>query len=117
MDKIFHEVLDAVLSFLMTLLPPALGAAVSMMVDEGITWGRMLARLLVGILVCYFVRGAVDAIVAPHPVVSQAIGFMIGMVAYKAAPGFITGCSAVLAELPGQLRDRVLALIPRKDPK
>ena len=117
MDKLFHEVLDAAGSFLMTLLPPALGAGVSMLVDDGITWTKMLARLLVGILVCYFVRGAVDVTIAPHPVVSQAIGFMVGMVAYKAAPGFIAATSAVLAELPGQLRDRLLALIPRKDPK
>lgn len=117
MDKLLHELLDTVVAFLLTLLPPALGATVSMLVDEGITWSKMLARLSVGILVCYFVRGAVDAIVAPHPVVSQAIGFMIGMVAYKSAPGFISGASTVIAELPGQLRDRLLALLPRKDSK
>jgi hypothetical protein len=117
MDKLFHEIFDTVLAFLITLLPPALGAGVSMLVDDAITWTKMLSRLLVGILVCYFVRGAVDAILSPHPVVSQAIGFMIGMVAYKAAPGFISGTSAVIAELPGQLRDRLLALFPRKDSK
>ena len=52
-----------------------------------------------------------------HPFVSQAIGFLVAMVAFKGAPGFIAGCSAVLAELPGKLSERLLALIPRKDPK
>ncbi len=117
MDKLFHEILDSLVAFLLTLIPPALGATVLMLVDDGITWTKMLARLSVGILVCYFVRGAIDVIFAPHPVVSQALGFMIGLVAYKAAPGFIAGASTVIAELPAQIRDRLLALFPRKDQK
>lgn len=117
MDKLLHEVADTILAFLLSLLPSALGATVSMMVDDGITWSRMLARLWVGIIVSYFIGRALDATFALHPFVTQAISFLIGMVAYKSAPGFIAACSAVLAELPGQLRDRALALFPKKDSK
>lgn len=117
MDKHLHEIADAILSFLISLVPSALGATVSMLVDDGITWGKMFARLWVGIVVSYFVKGALIAILSLHPFVVDAISFLTGMVAYKSAPGFISACSTVLAELPGQLRDRALAFLPKKDSK
>jgi hypothetical protein len=117
MDKLLHEAFETILSFLISLLPSALGATVSMMVDDGITWSKMFARLWVGIVVSYFVKGALIALLALHPFVTDAVSFLTGMVAYKSAPGFIAACSTVLAELPGQLRDRALAFLPKKDGK
>lgn len=117
MDKFLHEVADTILAFLISLLPSALGATVSMMVDDGITWGRMLARLWVGIVMSYFISRALDATLALHPFVTQAISFLIGMVAYKSAPGFIAGCATALGEAPALLRDKVLNLLPSKEKK
>ncbi len=92
--------------------------------DLGKTVGQSIAAAIapvmqvwVGIVVSYFMTNAVGAMISLHHFVAQAIGFVFGMIAFKAAPGFITGCSAVLAELPGKLSERLLALIPRKDPK
>jgi len=117
MDKHLHEIADAVLSFLISLVPSALGATVSMLVDDGITWGKMFARLWVGIVVSYFVKGALVALLSLHPFVVDAISFLTGMVAYKSAPGFIAGCSAAIAEAPGLIRDRLLAFLPSKEKK
>lgn len=117
MDKHLHEIADAVLSFLISLVPSALGATVSMLVDDGITWGKMFARLWVGIVVSYFVKGALVALLSLHPFVVDAISFLTGMVAYKSAPGFIAGCSAAIGEAPGLIRDRLLAFLPSKEKK
>lgn len=117
MDKFAHEVIDTILAFLMSLLPSALGATVSMMVDDGITWSKMLARLWVGVVMCYFMSRALEALFTLHPFVIQAISFLIGMVAYKSAPGFISGCATAAGEAPGMLRDRLLALLPSKEKK
>lgn len=117
MDKFLHEVVDTILAFLISLLPSALGATVSMMVDDGITWGRMLARLWVGIVMSYFISRALDATLALHPFVIQAISFLIGMVAYKSAPAFIAGCATALGEAPGLIRDKLIGFLPSKEKK
>ena len=105
------------LAFVVSLVPAGLGAVVSLLVEAGLTWGQRITQVWVGIVVSYFVTNAANALFGLHPFVSQAIGFLVAMVAFKGAPGFIAGCSAVLAELPGKLSERLLALIPRKDPK
>ena len=117
MDKILHEIVDTILAFLMSLLPSALGATVSMMVDDGITWSRMLARLWVGIVMSYFISRALGATLAIHPFVTQAISFLVGMVAYKSAPAFISGCATALGEAPSLIRDRLIAFLPSKEKK
>jgi putative Mn2+ efflux pump MntP len=117
MDKILHEILDTILAFIISLMPSALGATISLMVDDGITWSRMLARLWVGIVMSYFISRALTATFALHPFVIQAISFLIGMVAYKSAPGFIAGCASALGDAPGLLRDRLINLLPSKEKK
>jgi len=42
---------------------------------------------------------------------------MLGMVAFKTAPGFITGCATAAGELPGIIRDRLVAFLPAKKEK
>lgn len=117
MDKILHEILDTILAFIVSLVPSALGATINMMVDDGITWGKMLARLWVGIVMSYFISRALDASFALHPFVTQAVSFLIGMVAYKSAPGFIAGCATAFSEAPGLIRDRLIAFLPSKEKK
>ncbi len=117
MKDLLHEFGTWLLAFIVSLVPAGLGAVVSLLVEAGLTWGQRITQVWVGIVVSYFVTNAANAMFGLHPFVSQAIGFLVAMVAFKGAPGFIAGCSAVLAELPGKLSERLLALIPRKDPK
>lgn len=114
MEKLLHDMIEGVLAFLTGLIPPALGACVSLIYEPGLTWAQRALQLLVGITVSYFVTRAASAVYPFHPYVNQALGFIIGMIAYRAAPGFISGSAAVAAELPTQLRDRLFALLPRR---
>jgi hypothetical protein len=117
MDKLLHELIEGLLTFLAALVPPALGAIVSLLYETGLTWAQRATQLWVGVVVSYFIQRAAGALYPFHPFVLQAVGFILGMIAFKATPGFISGCSTVAAELPALLRDRVLALLPRKDKK
>ena len=112
-----HEAGMAVLTFLGGLVPAALGAAVSLTYETGLTWGQRAIQMLVGITVSFFVTNLASGIWSLNGYVAQAIGFVMGMIAFKATPKFISSCVTVAAELPGQLRDRLLAFFPKKDPK
>lgn len=115
MDKLIHEVGDALAAFLLGLLPSGLGAVVGLFYETGITWSRRFAQLSVGVIVSYFVTNAVGALWPLNPFVLQAIGFVVGMIAYKATPRFIASCTDMIAEAPSKIFERVLALFPRKD--
>lgn len=114
MDKLLHDLADAVLAFLASLLPSAIGAIVSMIYEPGLTWAQRAARLWVGVTVSYFVQRAGGAVFDLHPYVLQAVAFVTGMIAYRAAPAFVAGATTALGELPGLLRDRLVDLIPSK---
>ena len=115
MDKILHEIGDALLAFLLGLMPSALGAVVGLFYETGITWSRRFAQLSVGVIVSYFVTNAANALWPVDPFVRQAIGFVVGMIAFKATPRFIASCTDMIAEAPSKIFERVLALFPRKD--
>lgn len=117
MKEHIHDLASTLGAFLAGLVPSSLGAVVSLLYEPGLSWAQRVTQLWVGVVVSWFVVRAAGAIYAFHPFVLQAAGFVIGMIAYKAAPGFIAGCSTVLAELPGQARDRLLALFPKKEGK
>lgn len=117
MDKLFHELTATILTVLAGLVPAALGAAVSLAYESGLTWSRRFAQMSVGIVVSYFATGAIGAVFGFGPFVLQAIGFVVGMIAFKATPKFITACSDALASAPSRFVDRILALLPGKDAK
>lgn len=117
MEKLTHEILQAVLAFLASLVPSAIGAIVSMTYESGLTWAQRAVRLWVGVTVSYFVQRAGGAIFDLHPYVLQSVAFVTGMIAYRAAPAFTTGAATALGELPTMLRDRLIDLLPSKKEK
>jgi len=117
MDKLFHELTATALTFLAGLVPAALGAAVSLAYESGLTWSRRFAQMSVGIVVNYFATGAIGAVFGFGPFVLQATGFVVGMIAFKATPKFIAACSDAIATAPTRLLDRLIALLPGKDAK
>ncbi|HET9510007.1 MAG TPA: hypothetical protein VFO80_02560 [Sphingomonas sp.] len=115
MDKAtLQHALDVIGAFLLGLMPAALGAAVSLAYEKGLTWGDRFVQFSVGVIVSWFATRAVGAIMQLDPFVLQGVAFTLGMIAFKAAPGFVSSSAAVLAELPAQIRDRLLPR--RKDP-
>lgn len=114
MDKLLHEMVDWALSFLLSLVPPALGAIVSLFYEPGLTWSGRAARLWVGVTISYFVGRALGAVAELHPYVLQAIAFLLGLVAYRAAPAFAAGVVKAVGEAPAMLRDRLIGFLPTK---
>ena len=117
MDKLLHDMVDGAVAFLGSLVPSALGATVSLSYETGLTWGQKALRLWVGVTVSYFVMRAGGAILHLHLYVLQAIAFLLGLIAYRAAPAFIDGTVAAIREAPALIRDRLLAFLPSKKEK
>lgn len=115
MHKLLSDVLDALLSFTIGLAPGALGAAVGLAHEKGMTWAERVTQFAAGTTVSYFAQGVIGAVSPWHldPFVLQGVGFSAGMVAFKATPRFIQAAADVVAGLPAQLRDRFLPA--RKD--
>lgn len=115
MDKHqLREIGEAFLTFLSGLTPAAIGAAVSMVWDTGLTWTKAAMQLAVGIIVSFFAARALGAVWTLNPFVMQGIQFTLGMIAFKATPQFIDGAGEALHGLPSVLRDRLLSLLPGK---
>lgn len=116
MDKHLHHFIDFVLTLIAGITPAALGAAVSLFYERGLTWGDRFARLAVGIIVSWFVSRLVAVLcawwwkVSPDPFFLQGVGFVFGMIAFKATPAFISGAAAALGKLP----DAILSWVPKK---
>lgn len=121
MDKLFHEASAAALTFAAGLVPAALGTVVSLVFEPDVSWPRRVAQMMVGVTVSYFVTNAAGALWPWQPLdpyVRQAIGFVLGMIAFRATPKFIHGAGEALGAAPGRLLDRALAILPgRKDAK
>jgi len=112
MKEHIHEAGMAALTFLGGLVPAALGAAVSLTYETGLTWGQRAIQMAVGITVSFFVTNLTSGIWSLSAYVAQAIGFVMGMIAFKATPKFIAACTEKVAELPAAIFDR---FFPRKD--
>ncbi len=114
------ELFAAILTFLAGLTPAALGAAVSLAYEKGLTWRDRFIQFAVGVVVSYFAGGVTAVIWALFfkgpidPFVLQGFQFTFGMIAFKATPQFIASCSDVLAGLPALVRDRLITWLPRK---
>ncbi|WCM29186.1 hypothetical protein NDN01_10000 [Sphingomonas sp. QA11] len=121
MDKhTLPELFAAMVTFVAGLTPAALGAAVSLAYERGLTWRDRFIQFAVGVVVSYF-AGGVTAVIwafffknAIDPFVLQGFQFTFGMIAFKATPQFITAASEAIAGLPSMVRDRLVTWLPKK---
>ena len=113
MQKILHDIGDALLAFLITLVPGAAGAAVSLVYEQGLSWSKRVTQMRVGITVSYFARNVANSLTGWDDYLLQAVGFVVGMTAFKATPALIAGV-VERAPLLLVLIDRFL---PKKDAK
>lgn len=105
MHQLFSDIATAALAFAQALIPAALGSAVSQAYKKGLGWRDRLIQWVVGICVSWFVTRAIDAFFGLDPFVVQAIGFVVGMIAFESSPRFIAGASDALGDLPSRIRD------------
>lgn len=115
MDKHLAQIWEAFTTFAIGLSPAALGALVAVSYEKGLTWADRFTQFAVGVVVSYFTTRVVGALASLDPFVLQGVSFSVGMIAFKGAPRFISGCVDVIATLPVEIRDRIL--FKRKDGK
>lgn len=89
--KFIHDIGDALLAFLMTLIPGTAGAAVSLVYEQDLTWTKRVTQMMVGITVSYFARNVAASVTGWDEYLLQAVGFVVGMTAFKATPAMIAG--------------------------
>lgn len=109
-NSLLHEILAAVLVFLQALIPPALGALVSVLFKKGLSWGERLIQIFIGVCVSWFVTGALRSVWDFSDFMAQAVGFVLAMIAFEATPPFIRSAGAAIGKLP----DAVGGWIQRK---
>ena len=107
-----HDVVTSILAIAIGLTPAALGAAVTLAYEKGLTWSQKFVQLSVGVCVSYFARNLIDALTSWDAFVLQAVEFVVGMIAYKATPRITGALIERLVELPAAIIDR---FFPRKD--
>ena len=89
------------------LTPAAIGSAVAQAWRPGLPWRQRLVQWIVGICVSYYVTLGATEVFNLSPFLAQACGFVIAMIAFEAAPGFIRAASDLAAELPALIKARL----------
>lgn len=89
------------------LTPAAIGSAVAQAWRPGLPWRQRLVQWIVGICVSYYVTLGATEVFNLSPFLAQACGFVIAMIAFEAAPGFIRAASDLAAELPTLIKARL----------
>jgi len=72
-------------------VPGAAGAAVSLVYEQGLSWSKRVTQMMVGITVSYFARNMAHSLTGWDDYLLQAVGFVVGMTAFKATPALIAG--------------------------
>lgn len=116
MHKILAQLWEWFTTVAIGLSPAALGSLVAVSYEKGLTWADKFTQFAVGVVVSYFATRVVGAFFDLDPFVLQGVSFSLGMIAFKAAPRFISGAADVFGSLPGEIRDRILPA-KRKDGK
>ena len=108
-EKLLHDIYDALAAMLAALAPGAFGSAVAVAHswDEGLTWPRRLMQWGIGIIVSYYINLGLAEWFGLGHFVAQSSGFVIGLIAFRSAPPFINGMANFAGSLPDFLRDKL----------
>lgn len=110
MHKLLASIPDVVFTFLLGLVPGAIGATVSLAVEKNLTWAQRFLQLGVGIVIAFYVGrfcSAAYTMIYPgnelHAFILDGIKFVFGMIAFKATPRFIGAAVDAIATIPARL--------------
>ena len=113
-DGLLHQLVEGAQTLIAALAPAALGSAVAQAYQRGLSLRDRLVQWSVGILVSHYVTLGVAAVLQLGPFVGQALGFVLGMIAFQAAPRFMAASTDALAGVP----NRIIDFLPKpKDPR
>lgn len=102
MKQTIYEAAHATATFGVSILPGALGAAVAVAVQKGLTWLQRFVQLTVGIIVSYFAGEAAAELIGASGVLKNAIGFTAGIAAFETAKALRTSFAEVAQTAPKQ---------------
>lgn len=106
-EGFLHQIIAGLQDAASALAPAAIGAAVGQAWEKGLSFSQRLMQWAIGICVSYYVGGGLEAWLRLDPFVSDAISFVLAMIAFKATPRFIAGGVDVIGALPADLRARL----------
>jgi hypothetical protein len=102
----FHDSMVSAGRDLIAAFGPAMaGSGVGQAWSCGLSWRERTVQWLVGIMVSYYVTRGLSEIFGLGPFISQAIGFVIAMIAFEVAPKIITAASTIAARIPDYASD------------
>ncbi|MFY9349916.1 MAG: hypothetical protein WBL20_17540 [Sphingobium sp.] len=114
-DGLLHQLLAGVQDLASALAPAAIGAAVGQAWEKGLSFSQRLVQWAVGICVSYYVGGGLEAWLRLDPFVSDAISFVLAMIAFKATPRFVAGAVELAGSLPADMRARWFGASKKED--
>lgn len=105
------DIPDAIITAARDLLaafgPAMAGSGVGQAWSKGLTWRQRTVQWLVGIFMSYYVTKGLTEVFGLGPFFSQAIGFVIAMMAFEVAPKLIEAVTATAARIPDFVADFV----------
>lgn len=97
----FTDLIATTLRDLIAAFGPAMaGSGVGQAWSKGLTWRQRTVQWLVGIFVSYYATRGLAELFGLGPFISQAIGFVIAMMAFEVAPKIITAASVIAERIP-----------------
>lgn len=109
LEKLTHDLGQFVANLFWALLPGALGALVAQSWERGLSWVERAVAIVAGMIISYYVKQLILHLFGLDPFIGDSIGFLAGLVAFKAAPGFQRSAATAVADLPAFVRDRLFA--------
>ena len=108
LHDILRDITAAAAGLFSALAPAAFGSAVAQAWKSGLGWRDRLIQWVVGILVSYYVTMGLGAWFGFDPFMSQAVGFVLAMIAFETAPRLIRAAGEIVAEAPATIREWLL---------
>lgn len=106
----YDQLLESALNALSAIAPGAIGSLVSQFYewDPELSMRQRVAQWIAGIAVSYYVGLGLKVLAGWDGVGAQSVQFVLGLIAFKAAPRFIEKASEVIGNLPQDVRDWIL---------
>ena len=118
MPPSFTDVIATTIRDLLAAFGPAMaGSGVGQAWSKGLTWRQRTVQWLVGIFVSYYATRGLAELFGLGPFISQAIGFVIAMMAFEVAPKTITAASIIAERIPQFFADFMARWIAAPAPK
>lgn len=114
MKESLAELAQTLAVFAKAMLPGALGAAVAVSVQQGLTIAQRALQLVVGIIVSYYAGEAASELLGAVGVIKNAVGFTAGVAAFETVKALRVSFAEVARRAPSQLWEWLMNWFPKR---